>query len=49
MLAATSKWHIPIYSLFSFTIVFDMEEMISENLNIFENNIISVKLAKVLG
>jgi hypothetical protein len=26
-----------------------MEEMISENFNIFENNIIGVKLAKVLG
>jgi hypothetical protein len=34
------------YSIFSFTTFFDLEEMISENFNIFENNIISVKLAK---
>jgi hypothetical protein len=37
------------YSLLSFTIFFDLEEIVFENFNIFENNIISVKLAKVLG
>jgi hypothetical protein len=37
------------YSLLSFTIFFDLEEIISENFNISENNIISVELAKVLG
>jgi hypothetical protein len=36
------------YSLLSFTIFFDLEEIFFENFNIFENNIISVKLAKVL-
>jgi len=36
------------YSIFSFTIFFDLEEIIFENFNIFENNIISVELAKVL-
>jgi hypothetical protein len=36
------------YSLFSFTIFFDLEEIIFENFKIFENNIISVELAKVL-
>ncbi len=40
--------NIPKYSLFFFTIFFDLEEMIFENFNIFENNIISVKLAKVV-
>jgi hypothetical protein len=40
--------NIPKYSLFFFTIFFDPEEMIFENFNIFENNIISVKLAKVV-
>jgi hypothetical protein len=30
-------------------ILFDLEEIIFENFNIFENNIISVELAKVLG
>jgi hypothetical protein len=44
-----NKWNIPKYSLLSFTIFFDLEEMIFENFNISENNIISVKLAKVLG
>jgi hypothetical protein len=33
----------------NFTIVFDLEEIKFENSNISENNIISVKLAKVLG
>ncbi len=33
----------------SFTIFFDLEEIIFENFNISENNIISVELAKVLG
>jgi hypothetical protein len=41
--------NIPKYSLLSFTIFFDLEEIIFENFNISENNIISVKLAKVLG
>jgi hypothetical protein len=36
------------YPLFSFTIFFDLEEIIFENFNIFENNIINVELAKVL-
>jgi hypothetical protein len=35
------------YSLFSFIIFFDLEEIFFENLNVFENNIIIVKLAKV--
>jgi hypothetical protein len=43
-----NKWNILKYSLFSFTIFFDLEEIIFENFNIFENNIISVELAKVL-
>jgi len=30
-------------------VVFDLEEIIFENFNIFENNLISVELAKVLG
>jgi hypothetical protein len=34
---------------FSFTIVFDLEEIIFENIKISENNIISVELAKVVG
>jgi hypothetical protein len=34
---------------FSFTIFFDLEEIIFENIKISENNIISVELAKVLG
>jgi hypothetical protein len=34
--------------LFSFIIFFDLEEIIFENFNIFENNIINVELAKVL-
>jgi hypothetical protein len=41
--------NIPKYSLLSFTIFFDLEEIIFENFNISENNIISVELAKVLG
>jgi hypothetical protein len=36
------------YSLFSFATFFDLEEIIFENFNIYENNMISVKLAKVL-
>jgi hypothetical protein len=44
-----NKWNIPKYALLSFTIFFDLEEIIFENFNISENNIISVKLAKVLG
>jgi hypothetical protein len=36
------------YSLFSFTIFLDLEEIIFENFNISENNIINVELAKVL-
>ncbi len=39
----STNGNIPKYSLFSFTIFFDLEE------TIFENNIISVELAKVLG
>jgi hypothetical protein len=35
-------------STFFFTIFFDLEEIIFENFNISENNMISVKLAKVL-
>ncbi len=41
--------NIPKYSVLSFTIFFDLEEIIFENFNISENNIISVELAKVLG
>jgi hypothetical protein len=41
--------NIAKYSLFSFTIFFDLEEIISENFKISENNINSVELAKVLG
>jgi hypothetical protein len=37
------------YSLLSFTIFFDLGEIIFENFNISKNNIISVELAKVLG
>jgi len=40
---------MPKCSLSSFTIFFDLEEIIFENFNISKNNIISVKLAKVLG
>jgi hypothetical protein len=36
-------------AIFSFTIFFDLEEIIFEIFNISENNVISVKLAKVLG
>ncbi len=43
-----NKWNILKYSLFSFTIFFDLEEIKIENFNISENNIISVELAKVL-
>jgi hypothetical protein len=37
------------FSLISFTISFDLEQIIFENFNISENNVISVELAKVLG
>jgi hypothetical protein len=33
----------------NFTIFFDLEEVIFEIFNIFENNIISVELANILG
>jgi hypothetical protein len=33
----------------NFTIFFDLEEVIFDNFNISENNIISVKLANILG
>jgi hypothetical protein len=36
------------YSLFSFTIFFELEELFFEFFNISKNNIISVQLAKVL-
>jgi len=44
-----NKWNIRKYSLLSFTIFSDLEEIKFENFNISENNIISVQLAKVLG
>jgi len=37
------------YSLLSYTIFFDLEEIILENFNISESNIVSIELAKVLG
>ncbi len=37
------------YSLLSFTIFFDLKEIIFENFNNSKNNMISVELAKVLG
>jgi hypothetical protein len=43
------QWNIPNYSLLSFTIFSDLEEINFENFNNSENNIISVELAKVLG
>jgi hypothetical protein len=43
------KWNISKYSSLSFTIIFDLEETIFEYFDISENNIIGVKLAKVLG
>jgi hypothetical protein len=36
------------YSLFSFTIFFELEEIFFEIFNISKSNIISVELAKVL-
>jgi len=42
-----NKWNILKYSQLSFTIFFDLEEIIFENFNISENNIITVELAKV--
>jgi len=44
-----NKWNIPKYLILSFTIFYDLEEIIFKNLNISENNISSVELAKVLG
>jgi hypothetical protein len=35
-----NTWNIPKYSLFFFTIFFDLEEIIFENFNISQNNII---------
>jgi len=43
-----NKWNIPEYSLFPSKIVFELEEIKFENFSIFENNIISVELVKVL-
>ncbi len=42
-----NKWNILKFSLFSFTIFFDLEEIIFENY--FEKNVISAELAKILG
>ncbi len=42
-------WNIPKYSLLFFTTFFDLEEIIFEIFNIFENNIINFELAKVPG
>jgi hypothetical protein len=47
-LAISTNGIFPKYSLFSFTIFFDLEEIKFENFNISENNIISVEPAKVL-
>jgi len=44
----STKWNIPKYSLFFFTIFFDLEKMIFEIFNISENKIFNVELAKVL-
>jgi hypothetical protein len=44
-----SKRNILKYSLFSFTIFFDLEKINFQNFNISEYDIISVKLATVLG
>ncbi len=38
--APMNTWNIPKYSLFFFTIFFDLEEIIFENFNISQNNII---------
>jgi len=40
--------NIPKYPLFSFTIFFDLEDIIFENFKVSENNIISDELGKVL-
>jgi hypothetical protein len=40
--------NIPKYSQLFFTIFFDLEEIIFENVNISEINIINVELTKVL-
>jgi hypothetical protein len=42
-----NKWNIPKYSILSFTIFFDLEEILFENFKISENNIITFALAKV--
>jgi hypothetical protein len=41
--------NIPKYSVLSVTIFFDLKKIKFEIFIIFENNIISVELAKVLG
>jgi hypothetical protein len=38
--------YIPKYSLLSFKIFFDLEKVIFEIFNIFENNIISVRIGQ---
>jgi hypothetical protein len=43
-----NKWNFPKYSLLSFTIFFDLEKIIFENLNISKHTI-SIELAKILG
>jgi hypothetical protein len=48
ILISTNEIFLNIHYL-SFTIFFDLEEIIFENFNISENNIISVELAKALG
>jgi hypothetical protein len=40
--------YFKIFTTSLHNIFFDLEEIIFENFNIFENNIISVELAKVL-
>ncbi len=40
--------YFKIFTIFFHNIFFDLEGIIFENLNIFENNIINVELAKVL-
>jgi hypothetical protein len=45
----STNGNIVKFSLLSFTIFFDLEEIKIENFTISENNIIIVELAKVLG
>jgi len=45
---STNEIFLNIHYFLSFTIFFDLEEINFETYNISENNIISVKLAKVL-